>query len=804
MPRVPTYDTAQVGQQPVRAVELRGVAPDNSAIADGLQSFQRGAQILVNKEREKADTALLMDADNQLTKWQQKAMYDENGGVFTRKGKNALDVTNQTLDQFEQTQAEIAKNLTNDQQRSRYAQIVASRRNSLSNDLNRYEYSERQNYYGEVEKGQLETSMQGAALDYQDPAKVQGYRQKIDAVLASRAERLGLSPEAAQAERLKTNSGMSTAVIQRMLVDDPAKAKGYFDSFKDTMTAEDQIRASSGIDQGFRRLEAEARQRQVEARQMQAINRMELSSRVQDASAAYSQGLDFQNPPSRADFDAAYGKDKAADAYENFSKVQAIAPAIREFATADPQERQAILDKFNPTRTAAGSFFGDKAAGMLEQGNIDLNARPTVKNADGSISTVRSISANFDGQEVLIPTVSDDGKILSNEEAIKSYQKTGKHLGKFDNPEDATAYAESLHEQQAKQYGGDGVPTVGKGFKEDSQLYQHLTSVGVGLLKQQQTDPAAYVAKYSPVVQQAFAAAQDAGTPEAYQAYATATVAEQERLGVIQPQLLPKAAADQFAAQFNQQVEGGENAATLIEQQAQLWGKNFPAVLQQVGNKLPAEAQVIATNLPKDIAERMASVATIKDADLYSGLQKGQKDEVGQAVQQAMLPFAESLQGQAGGINTLSTMHKAAVRTATSYVLQGASPKDAAQKVVDGMVNDKYDFFGTYRVPKTLDTNAVSRGAEQALRTLKPDELMGLPGLKGVTDEQNATQLYEALQAGGQWVPTNDESGLALTLNGYRVRGKDGKPVVKSWAELQQKGISAPSKSGAPSMGIYN
>lgn len=697
MPRVPTYETAQVQQQPTRAIELRGVAPDSSPIADGLQSFQRGAQILVNKEREKADTALLMDADNQLTQWQQKAMYDENGGVFTRKGKNALDVTNQTLEQFEQTQAEIAKSLTNDQQKVRYAQIVASRRNSLSNDLNRYEYGERQNYYGEVEKGQLETSMQGAALDYQDPAKVQGYRQKIDAVLASRAERLGLSPEAAQAERLKTNSGMSTAVIQRMLIDSPEKAKGYFESYKDTMTAEDQIRNSNGIDQGFRRIEAEARQRQVEARQMQAINRMELSSRVQDASAAYSQGLDFQNPPSLADFKAAYG-DKADEQYESFAKVQAIAPAIREFATATPQERQEILGKFQP--------------------------------------------------------------------------------------------------------GKDGVAS--EGFKEDSALYQHLTSVGVQLVKQQQTDPAAYVAKYSPVVQRAFAVAQEEGTPEAYKAYSVATMAEQKRLGVVQPKLLPDAAADQLVANFTKQLDGGENAATMIEQQQALWGDQFPAVIQQVGNKLPAEAQVIATSLPKDLAERMASVANVKDADLYAGLEKGKKDEIAQAVQGQMQGFAQSLQGQSGGINTYSTMYNAAVRTATSYVLQGDNPKDAATKVVNGMVNDKYDYFGTYRVPKTLDTQAVSRGAEEALRTIKPDELMGLPGLKGVTDEQNAIQLHEALQVGGQWVPTNDESGLALTLNGYRVRGKDGKPIIKNWAELQQEGISAPTKSGAPSMGIYN
>lgn len=695
MPRVPTYEVPQVQQQPTRPIQLQGVAPDTTSIAQGLQTLGRGAQMLMDKEREKADTALLMDADNQLTKWQQQAMYSE-GGVYTRKGQNALDVTNQTLDQFEKAQAEIAKTLTNDQQKARYAQIVNSRRNSLSSDLNRYEYGERQNYYGQVEKAQLETSMQGAALEYQDPAKVAQYRQKVDAVLTSRAQRLGLSPEAAEAERLATNSGMSTAVIQRMLIDSPQKAKSYYESYKDTMTAEDQIRTSNGIDQGFRRLEAEARQRQVEARQMQAINRMELSSRVQDASAAYSQGLDFDNPPSKVDFAAAYGPEKGAKEYDRFSKVQALAPAIREFATADPQERQAILGKFQPAQ--------------------------------------------------------------------------------------------------------DG--TAGEGFKEDSQLYQHLTNVGVRLMKQQQDDPAAYVAKYSQTVQQAFAAAQQDGTPEAYQAYARTTLAEQQRLGVKQPKLLPDAAADQLVANFNNQINGGENAATMIEQQQELWGKDFPTVLQQVGNKLPAEAQVIATGLPKDVAERMASVASIKDSELHAGLQKGQKDTINQSVSAAMAPFAQSLQGQSGGINTYNTMYQAAARTATSYVLQGMDPEKAATKVVNGMLNDKYDFFGTYRVPKTQDTEAVSRGATAAMRQIKPEELMPLPGFAGVTEEQNRKQLHDALQSSGQWVPNDDETGLSLTLNGYRVRGADGKPITRSWADLQQKGLREPDQYRVAPMGF--
>lgn len=88
-------------------------------------------------------------------------------------------------------------------------------------------------------------------------------------------------------------------------------------------------------------------------------------------------------------------------------------------------------------------------AGMVEPGNIQLEGRPQVKNKDGSISTVRSLGVNIDGQEVLIPTVVN-GKVVSNQDAIKHYMNTGEHLGKFKTPEDSTNYAIWLHEQEAK------------------------------------------------------------------------------------------------------------------------------------------------------------------------------------------------------------------------------------------------------------------------------------------------------------------------------------------------------------------
>ena len=88
-------------------------------------------------------------------------------------------------------------------------------------------------------------------------------------------------------------------------------------------------------------------------------------------------------------------------------------------------------------------------------GNIDLTNRPRVKNADGSVSTVRSVSFGTDQGEVLLPTVMDNGTVVSDQEALANYQRTGKHLGIFKSPDEANAYAEWLHNQQAAQLESD-------------------------------------------------------------------------------------------------------------------------------------------------------------------------------------------------------------------------------------------------------------------------------------------------------------------------------------------------------------
>lgn len=89
--------------------------------------------------------------------------------------------------------------------------------------------------------------------------------------------------------------------------------------------------------------------------------------------------------------------------------------------------------------------------GLVEPGNLDLNSRKVLKNDDGSISTESSMSFEENGKEVLIPTVVN-GNRLSEEAAVQHYRKTGEHLGKFETPADADAYANKLHDEQDAVY----------------------------------------------------------------------------------------------------------------------------------------------------------------------------------------------------------------------------------------------------------------------------------------------------------------------------------------------------------------
>lgn len=153
------------------------------------------------------------------------------------------------------------------------------------------------------------------------------------------------------------------------------------------------------------------------------------------------QGDEAQTPEDRASMEDAV--EMAREGRSRPPPPSAAADAARGIAAAAAGDAATRLRPMQPTTP----------------GNIDLGNRPrAIDPANGKTATVRSMSFGDDSGETLVPTVSDDGRIMGDEEAIENYRKTGQHLGKFRTPGAATAYAEQLHEDQDAMY-GDRRPT---------------------------------------------------------------------------------------------------------------------------------------------------------------------------------------------------------------------------------------------------------------------------------------------------------------------------------------------------------
>jgi hypothetical protein len=52
-----------------------------------------------------------------------------------------------------------------------------------------------------------------------------------------------------------------------------------------------------------------------------------------------------------------------------------------------------------------------------------------------------------------IPTISDDGRVMTDTEAYTQFRETGRHLGIFVDQKSADAAAEALHQRQEREYG---------------------------------------------------------------------------------------------------------------------------------------------------------------------------------------------------------------------------------------------------------------------------------------------------------------------------------------------------------------
>lgn len=363
----------------------------------------------------------------------------------------------------------------------------------------------------------------------------------------------------------------------------------------------------------------------------------------------------------------------------------------------------------------------------------------------------------------------------------------------------------SMTTEQISSFLAANQPKPGAGYEAEARRYGVMQQAAQRVVKLREDDPATYVLSSSQPVGDAYrnmqavlGNAQSTGEQrqQAAQAYAAASVAEQQRLGVGQPRLLSKAYVDTVAQKFAG-ATAGEPMAQHVQALSTMWGNHWPTVYKQLIEEkaLPPAAVVIGSGMTGAAAADLAMASKFKDDELLVGLSdpKAAKKDTQEYVTKYLEEFrstmigADGNQRTVGGVDTYNLFHAQTEKLALYYVGQGMSEKDAAKKATNATILGRYNFvnqYGPYRVPKTENTAKVTDGAHYAIQNIKADDIAMPETLR--KDSFVRTDVLKSIKRKGYWVTSPDESGLVLFHADTRapVLRADGRPFQYTWQQL--------------------
>lgn len=329
----------------------------------------------------------------------------------------------------------------------------------------------------------------------------------------------------------------------------------------------------------------------------------------------------------------------------------------------------------------------------------------------------------------------------------------------------------------------------GAGFAAEAERQDTLVAAAKAKRDALAKDPAGYIFQASPAIAQVFEAAE---APADMRAAITTMLDEQERLGL--PRYARRALSDGQAGQLVAQYGGQQDAqgrADWVRAQAEAYGEHWPKVYEEmVGSGLPGGAIVLAgmtapgqTRAAVALAEAQAEGAkALKDA-----IGNEAAGEVEDAVRVALTDFDATMAGTPGGGQIANLYRDNVTVLAMAYERAGSSPSEAADRAAADVVNSRYSFHGTYRVPVEHDGNEVERRASffrtSRLETLDIEVPPSLD--ERLADDDRREQYLSAIADKGYWLTNHDETGLILMdEQGRTVLTSGGEPVEILFGEI--------------------
>jgi hypothetical protein len=265
MPTVRTYGQRQVLPSAVPGVRKQSAETEIStgaglqrAKAQTGQAIARVGETLfgvaveqVEKERIRADNTALLEAENELARWEHKRLYDPSTGALTVKGKDAMPLPETVSEEFNTLSGDIAKRLVTPRQRELFAKMRVNHGLNLDLTLRRHVAGEMERYAA----GELEANVQNhvneAIANANDPARIGEQLNHALAAIAAGGPQAGMGPEALEAAAAAVKTETHAGVVKRLLAQNKDKAaKAYFEETKDQIDGEKLAELERALEAG--------------------------------------------------------------------------------------------------------------------------------------------------------------------------------------------------------------------------------------------------------------------------------------------------------------------------------------------------------------------------------------------------------------------------------------------------------------------------------------------------------------------------------------------------------------------------
>lgn len=404
-----------------------------------------------------------------------------------------------------------------------------------------------------------------------------------------------------------------------------------------------------------------------------------------------------------------------------------------------------------------------------------------------------------------------DPKPLTSADFFKAFEpdEAAKQFANYETNQKLAATMSTFKTQSASQISTELAlwkPEPGEDYALADKRFTILQQAAVRIAEQRKADPVAYVASTNPRIaelQDQIAATYATTGSEGQRAqlsreYATASLAEQERLGIADPKILSNPEIDFLSRRIG---AGKESSADIVASLESQYGREyFPKVMSELmqKGKLSPALMIIPDLDSSDSREIVSRLSAMKRSDLDAGVDsktiRDVKDKVTEHIKLLQVsagPMSVGMSQQLGAYQDI--MERIAIdRVGRGVDKSGSAAADAANKMLLG----KYQFKDTLRMPANVDSGDVMTGLNLVVKQSFLPELTVVDVPRDLTSartpEEALIEWRSTVGSRYMWIANGDTTKAMLWVQGkngefYKVN-KGGEQYGITFEDATAKG----------------